>query len=150
MGALEPAALLRSPRPDFTDPADLERYLSTVRKEDLPAVLASLSAQADQAALAHSRRPEIPRYPNSVLPPASGFRAGVAGCLDQALEVLAERPVLLDRPDDPGQPVQQRPAPAGGRPPRQGRRPVPGHQLARRHRAGVPQRLAQLPGGLPG
>lgn len=49
MGALEPAALLRSPRPDFTDPADLERYLSTVRKEDLPAVLASLSAQADQA-----------------------------------------------------------------------------------------------------
>ena len=35
MGALEPAALLRSPRPDFTDPADLERYLSTVRKEDL-------------------------------------------------------------------------------------------------------------------
>jgi hypothetical protein len=49
MGALEPAALLRSPRPDFADPADLERYLSTVRKEDLPAVLASLSAQADQA-----------------------------------------------------------------------------------------------------
>ena len=49
MGALEPAALLRSPRPDFTDPADLERYLSTVRKEDLQAVLASLSAQADQA-----------------------------------------------------------------------------------------------------
>jgi len=49
MGALEPAALLRSPRPDFTDPADLDRYLSTVRKEDLPAVLASLSAQADQA-----------------------------------------------------------------------------------------------------
>ena len=49
MGALEPAALLRSQRPDFTDPADLERYLSTVRKEDLPAVSASLSAQADQA-----------------------------------------------------------------------------------------------------
>ena len=49
MGALEPAALLRSPRPDFTDPADLERYLSTVRKEDLPSVSASLSAQADQA-----------------------------------------------------------------------------------------------------
>jgi hypothetical protein len=36
MGALEPAALLLSPRPDFTDPADLERYLSTVHKENLP------------------------------------------------------------------------------------------------------------------
>jgi hypothetical protein len=27
MGALEPAALLRSPRPDFTDPADLDQSL---------------------------------------------------------------------------------------------------------------------------
>src|SRR5512146_1699321 len=97
MGALEPAALLRSPRPDFTDPADLERYLSTVRKEDLPAVLASLCAQADQAEAAcweqinwglaklaelwtaRSRGPDDQRQPRPGPLPACLPAAGVPG-----------------------------------------------------------------------
>jgi hypothetical protein len=35
------------------------------------------------------------------------------GRLDEVLEVLAERPVVIDRGDDARQPVQQRSAPGG-------------------------------------
>src|SRR5690242_16679381 len=41
---------------------------------------------------------------------------------DETLDVLAERPVLLDRFDDPGQPFQQEPATGAGAAPRAARR----------------------------
>jgi len=85
--------------------------------------------------------------------PGLGLRAGGGrrpGRPDEVLDVFTERPVVIDRADDPGQPVQQRPAPGGRLTSGERRRLVAGQQFTRRHRASVVQRGAEFLGGLPG
>src|SRR5512133_1366413 len=102
MGALEPAALLRSPRPDFTGPADVERYLSTVRKEDLPAVLASLSAfaaadHAPQLVVAQGvAAVEVPDAVGTVIGRRQPVRACAAGPAGAVAWADRQRPELVE------------------------------------------------------